>query len=200
VETLADVLAQAREYGFLGPGPVEAHAEHALGFAAGFDAPPARFVDLGSGGGVPGLVLLELWPDSQAVLLDSNERRTGFLVEALAALGWGSRAEVIRARAEDAGRDDRLRGAFPAVVARGFASPPVTAECGAPLLRVGGRLVVSEPPEELGRWSPDGLERLGLEAAGTVVQGARYQVLVQRSPCPDQFPRRVGVPGKRPLW
>jgi 16S rRNA (guanine527-N7)-methyltransferase len=194
------VLEQARAHGFLGPGPVEPHIAHALGFAGAFPEAPAAFVDLGSGGGVPGLVLLDVWPDARGVLLDANERRTGFLVEAIAELGWGSRAEVVRLRAEDAGRDARFRAAFPAVVARGFAPPPVTAECAAPLLAVGGTLVVSEPPEETSRWPAAGLERLGLVDAGVHVGPARFQVLRQEALCPELYPRRVGLPGKRPLW
>jgi 16S rRNA (guanine527-N7)-methyltransferase len=198
VATVAEVLEEARELGFLGPGPVGPHITHALGFAAAFSAPPGRFVDLGSGGGLPGLVLAELWPDAQAVLLDSMERRTGFLAAAVEALGWGDRVEVVRERAEVYGREHRAE--FDAAVARGFAPPPVTAECAAPLLRMGGLLVVSEPPEEAGRWPADAIAELGLAVAGPVTGEARYQVLRQVTLCPEMYPRRVGVPGKRPLW
>ena len=196
--TVRDVLERARDLGFLGPGPVEAHIEHARGFAEAFASPPGRFVDLGSGGGVPGLVLADLWPSADVVLLDSMERRTAFLAEAVAGLGWGSRVEVVRKRAEAYGREHR--GEFDAAVARGFATPPVTAECAAPLLRVGALLVVSEPPEEAGRWPAGGLAPLGLELGSRVEAGAHYQVLRQASVCPDAYPRRVGIPGKRPLW
>lgn len=196
--SVVGVLEEARGLGFLGPGPVEPHIAHALGFAAAFSVPPGRFVDLGSGGGVPGLVLAELWPDSRAVLLDSMERRTGFLAAAIDALGWGERIEVVRDRAEVYGREHRSE--FDAVVARGFAPPPVTAECAAPLLRVGGLLVVSEPPEEAARWPAESVAELGLEGLGSVQTEARYQVLRQITLCPEKYPRRVGVPGKRPLW
>lgn len=198
VTTVADVLEQARAFGFLGPGPVAPHVEHALGFAAAFTSPPERFVDLGSGGGVPGLVLAEHWPEGHSVLLDSMERRTAFLAEAVAALGWENRVEVVRARAEEFGRAQR--GAFDAVVARGFAPPAVTAECAAPLLRVGGLLVVSEPPDGGSRWPADRVAQLGLQDEGVLVASARYQVLRQSGTCPDTYPRRVGIPGKRPLW
>ena len=149
---------------------------------------------------MPGLVLLEVWPGSRAVLLDANERRTTFLAEALTQLDWADRAEVVRLRAEEAGRDGRFRAMFPAVVARGFASPPVTAECAAPLLAVGGTLVVSEPPEEVRRWPVEGLQRVGLAPAGVWAGTARFQVLVQLKLCPATYPRRVGIPAKRPLW
>lgn len=195
---MREVLERARALGFLGPGPVEAHIEHARGFAAAFRVPPARFVDLGSGGGVPGLVLAELWPASTAVLLDSMERRTAFLASAIEELGVGDRVLVVRERAEVYGREHRAE--FDAVVARGFAPPPVTAECAAPLLRVDGLLVVSEPPEDGARWPAEAVGELGLIVEEPVEAGARYQVLRQASVCPEKYPRRVGIPAKRPLW
>lgn len=196
-------LERSREVGFLGPGPVDAHVEHALGFAEVVGEPPASVVDLGSGGGVPGLVLAAVWPDTRFVLLDSMERRTAFLGEAVQGLGWDGRVEVVRTRAEVAGRDDTFRGWHDVVVSRSFGPPAVTAECAAPLLRVGGRLVVSEPPEQAGeRWPADGLATLGLGTPQrlTAENGAGYVVLVQEAPCSVKFPRREGVPTKRPLW
>lgn len=196
MDPVREVLEEARALGFLGPGPVEPHVRHAQGFAAAFEQPPGRFVDLGSGGGVPGLVLAELWPQAMAVLLDSMERRTQFLAQAVADLGLGDRVQVVRDRAESYGREHR--GQFDAVVARGFAPPPVTAECAAPLLRIGGLLVVSEPPEEASRWG--GADVFGLDALSPLEGEFRYQVLRQARECPPQYPRRVGVPAKRPLW
>lgn len=196
-------LERSREVGFLGPGPVGPHVEHALGFAEAVGEPPGSVVDLGSGGGVPGLVLAAVWPDTRFVLLDSMERRTALLREAVQGLGWQGRVEVVRIRAEVAGRDDTLRGWHDIVVSRSFGPPSVTAECAAPLLRVGGRLVVSEPPEAAGeRWPADGVASLGLafEQQVTARNGAGYAVLVQEAPCSVKFPRREGVPTKRPLW
>lgn len=196
--TVVDVLEEARALGFLGPGPVEPHVRHALGFAGAFSAAPSRFCDLGSGGGVPGLVLAKLWPESHAVLLDSMDKRTAFLAAAVESLGWIGRVEVVRERAETYGQEHR--GEFDAVVARGFAPPAVTAECAAPLLGTGGVLVVSEPPEDVGRWPADRVGELGLELAEPLTGEFRYQVLRQATVCPENYPRRVGVPGKRPLW
>jgi len=197
---LADVLTRARDLGFLGPGPVEAHIEHARGFASAFGGVPRRVADLGSGGGVPGLVLAERWETTAFVLIDANGRRTAFLVEAVAALALGERVSVVRDRAEVVGRDIAHRGTYDGVVARGFGPPAVTAECAAPLLAVGGLLVVSEPPEERGRWPVDGLREVGMVADSTVEGAARYQLVRQVAPCADRFPRRVGIPVKRPLW
>jgi 16S rRNA (guanine527-N7)-methyltransferase len=204
--TLLQVLHRSRELGFLGPGPVEAHVDHAVAMARTVEsfsgASPARFLDLGSGGGVPGLVLARRWPEAAGALLDSNQRRTNFLVEACDALGLPSQVEVIRARAEEAGRDRRWRGAFPLVVARSFGSPSVTAECAAPFVLPGGLLIVSEPPEPVeDRWPAEGLGLLGLEVCAPVpVAGAHLCLLRAAIPCPDRYPRRTGVPAKRPLF
>ena len=219
-ESLLEALKQSREWGFLGEGPVETHIAHALGFAAAAesltDVPGdgfspglgmGRWMDLGSGGGIPGLVLAHRWSDSQAVLLDSNERRTRFLSQVVEDEGWGDRVEVVSERAELAGRAAGLRGAFSLVVSRSFGSPPVTAECSAPFLRQGGALIVSEPPisgsattPDSARWPESGLATVGLTPS-TLWRGAfSYVILRQLQECPDRFPRRVGVPGKRPIY
>jgi 16S rRNA (guanine527-N7)-methyltransferase len=201
VEDVREWLERSRELGFLGPGPVDGHIEHALGFAEVIGEPPPAVVDLGSGGGVPGLVLAATWPTSSFVLLDSSERRTAFLRQAVAGLGWDGRVEAVRLRAEVAGRDEGLRGRFPVVVARSFSAPPVTAECAAPLLHVGGRLVVSEPPDGADRWPAGGLATVGLRLVERcTARGAGFVVHQQVDPCPSSYPRREGVPGKRPLW
>jgi 16S rRNA (guanine527-N7)-methyltransferase len=203
------VLERSRSLGFLGPGSLRVQQDHALGFTAGQEQPPARLLDLGSGGGLPGLVLAVHWPGSEVVLLESSARRCAFLTEALTELGCDGHATVVRARAEDAGRDGALRGRFAMVVARGFGPPPVTAECSAPFLAVGGRLVVSEPPGDdddpdgtraAARWPSAGLALLGLAAERAWANPYHYRSFVLEAPCPDAYPRRDGVPAKRPLF
>lgn len=201
--TLDVVLEQARALGFLGPGPVAGHIEHAAGFVQAVgDEFPARVVDLGSGGGVPGLVVASAWPEATIWLLDSNERRAVFLTQAAAALGLTDRVVVGHARAEEAGRDLAWRAQADVVLARSFAPPGVTAECAAPLLVLSGRLIVSEPPDEAEvRWPAAPLDQLGLRPAGRFEQAfSRFQVLRQDRLCPEDFPRRVGIPAKRPLF
>jgi len=203
---LLDVLERARDLGFLGAAPLARQVEHALGFAlarAGVaeSAPdgPARMADLGSGGGLPGLVLAAEWPAAEVVLVEAMRRRAAFLAEAAAGLAW-SNLTVDARRAEELGRDPARRNLFDLVVARGFGPPAVVAECAAPLLGPEGLLVVSEPPEERQRWPESGLTELGLEMVGPFQAAARYVVLRQASECPDRYPRRTGVPLKRPLW
>lgn len=200
--SLLAILQQARDRGFLGPGPLIDHLDHTSGFAEQVSDPPRRALDLGSGGGVPGLVLaVEHWPDARWVLLDANQRRAAFLTSAVEALGVGDRVMVRRGRAEEAGRTPDLRGGFDLVVSRSFGPPAVTAECAAPLLGVGGQLVVSEPPERLaGRWDEAGMAALGLEAEGERPTSAHFARFRQLWPCPARFPRRNGVPAKRPLF
>lgn len=201
-DRLVGVLSRQRGRGLLGPDPISAQIAHARVFAAAVPS-PRRAVDLGSGGGVPGLVLASVcWPDAELVLLDASQRRCTFLELAVADLGVADRVRVVWGRAEELGRDEALRGRADVVVARSFGPPAATAECAAPLLVVGGCLVVSEPPgSDASRWEPTGLARLGLGPAELLAapDGAVVR-LTQRSPCPDEFPRRTGVPVRRPLF
>ena len=205
-ELLLDVLERARAAGALGPGPVLTHVGHAEGFGVAAEAAlgrsPASFADLGSGGGVPGLVLSLRWTGARGSCIDSNHRRCAALREALAVLGVEDRVEVIEARAELVARRTSLREHFEAVTARSFAGPAVTAEIAAGLVAVGGVAVVSEPPDSRGqRWPPDGLRELGFAPAEPVEwSGAHFAVLSKESAVPERFPRGVGRPGKRPLW
>lgn len=206
-DPLVEVLDESRTLGFLGPGPVDAHIRHADAFARAVARPPARALDLGAGGGLPGLVLATRhWPSTHWTFLDAQRKRTDFLARAIDALGLGSRATVLHARAEDVGRDPAHRGAYDLVTARSFAAPAVTAECAAPLLRIGGTLVVSDPPDaDLdARWPTDGLAALGLtDRAAVVVESSPPVHLVRAvrsGPLDDRIPRRAGLPAKRPRF
>ena len=220
---LLEILEDARAAGFLGPGPVETHLRHAEGFVAVCrhlwpDGPtPPVLLDLGSGAGLPGLVVATRWPEATVVLLDAQRRRTAFLDDAVRRLGLGGRVTVRQDRAEVAGRDPLARGRFDGVLARSFGRPAVVAECSAPLLRQGGWLVVSEPPSEgpaapsarpdlatdpsgPARWPAAPLAELGLVPEQLIHEEFDYQTLRQADPCPERFPRRDGLPAKRPLF
>lgn len=206
---LTDLLTESRQLGFLGPAPVEDQLSHAAAFAEAVPDPPVRALDLGAGGGLPGLVLAAtVWPLTRWCLLDARARRTAFLVEAVERLGLTDQVEVVTIRAEEHGGRQDERGAYDLVVARSFAAPGVTAECAAPLLRPGGHLVVSEPPTSITdeRWPPAALARLGFDPPqAVVVPGeAREPTHLVRIPlasaAPERYPRRVGIPAKRPLF
>ncbi|MCJ7438319.1 MAG: class I SAM-dependent methyltransferase [Acidimicrobiia bacterium] len=222
--SLNEVLRQAQDLGFFGPGELRRHREHASAFVdlvlqeLGQDT-PERFLDLGSGGGLPGLVLAEALSETPGTLLDSQHRRTVFLEQAVAELGWGDRIAVVNARAEDAARDPGHRCRYSLVVARSFAAPAVTAECAVGFLRPGARLIVSEPPTAEpappdasasgatvpgpGRWDPGGLTQLGFDPPVPRVTsrpGATIATLTFPAGPLDRWPRRSGIPSKRPLW
>lgn len=198
--SLIEVLERARTLGVLGPGPVLDHVEHAERFVGALEGLPsgAEILDLGSGGGLPGLVIADRRPDLRMVLLDSMQRRIALLAEAIDQLGWAGRVSAVLSRAETFGRLSDRRGTFQAVTARSFGPPGTVAECAAPLLSVGGLLIVSEPPDQPDRWPVAGLAEFGLRAGPVPSPGLK--VLHQQEPCPDRFPRRDGVPAKRPLF
>jgi 16S rRNA (guanine527-N7)-methyltransferase len=200
---LGAALERSRDRGLLGPGPIEPHIDHALAIAAAVGTPPERLLDLGSGGGVPGLPLALEWAWTGVVLLDARRRAAENLRELVEELGLDDRCQVLEGRAEELARDPALRERFDLVVARGFGPPAVTAECGAPFLRSGAALVVTEPPDEADalRWPVDGLARLGLEGPRPVRSGAMGAVVLTRvGPLDERWPRRPGIPRKRPLW
>jgi 16S rRNA (guanine527-N7)-methyltransferase len=200
---LLSVLEESRELGLLGPGPVTRQHAHAEDLASAIGPFDGQFLDLGAGGGVPGLVLAEQWPDALGTLLDAQQRRCAFLEQAVDRLGLRDRLVVVCGRAEQRAREPALRGAFDLVVARSFAAPAVTAECAVGFLRVSGRLVVTEPPDTAveRRWPVEAMAELGygsprfIRHAETGAMSARLDVQVS-----DRWPRREGVPGKRPLW
>ena len=107
---------------------------------------------------------------------------------------------MIEGRAEDLARIGTLEGAFEFVSSRSFGPPAVTAECAARFLVIGGILVVSEPPGAPSRWDEKGLELLGLARGPRISDGASYQVIEKVAETPTLYPRRSGVPNKRPLF
>jgi len=203
---LLEILRNAQSYGLIGRAPLDEHVLHARSFllaAADLLPPEPRILDLGSGAGVPGLVLAELLPAATVVLVESRLLRAVRLREAVEQLDLTGRVQVADQRAETAGRDPEHRGQFDLVTARSFARPPITAECAAPFLRVGGVLVVSEPPdpaESLRRWPELGLQLLGLRVVRRLEDPRSFVVLQLTRPCPEAYPRRTGIPEKRPLF
>jgi 16S rRNA (guanine527-N7)-methyltransferase len=205
---LDSVLQRSYELGFLGNMAITDQIEHALGFVLLLESelggPPSSVIDLGTGGGVPGLVLASCWPHTRVVLMDANERRTTFLLDVLDRWTGSNRAEVLRGRAEVLGRAEDLREQFDGVSSRSFGLPAATAECGSSFLALGGSMVISEPPDSDSsvRWPRPGLRQLGLEPITTVRPVLRfgYEVLRKVEPLNARYPRRVGIPVKRPIF
>lgn len=201
-------MEEAARRGLLG-GDVDRHLVHSLAFVAcvrdvlaaegptDHSAPRAdrarsgRLTDIGSGAGVPGLVLATEFPDARVTLVERREGRATWLEEAAGVLAReGVAVEVCCADVYDLAHG-AARGRSDVVTARAFGSPAATAELGGALLRVGGVLVVSEPPDRTDRWRAVDLAGLGLTDAGSVEQNdVRFQ-LVRREVAPDdRFPRR----------
>ncbi len=201
-DRLLDALAEAQRRGFLGPGPAEEQLRHAEAFARIVGEPDGPFLDLGSGAGLPGLAVALADPTAHGALLDSQRRRVRWLEQVTKALGLADRIRVVDARAEEAARDEALRGHFALVTARSFGPPAVTAECAAGFLRRGGRLMVSEPPDSTEqRWPAQGLAELGLQPPEIRHRGGvTVAVLTATGEPDDRWPRRTGIPRKRPLW
>jgi 16S rRNA (guanine527-N7)-methyltransferase len=216
-ESLELVLAEARQLGFLGPGPLAQQVRHAEGFVTvarplSVTTTNPRLVDMGAGGGLPGLVVAQHWPEASLVLLEANERRSAFLRRVVERLEFADRVSILEERAEICGRDPEWRGTFDGAIARSFGRPAVLAECAAPLLKSGAWVVVSEPPsstqgttgpaaaETAERWPAGALRQFGLEPGRLLHAEFDYQLLRQVEICPERFPRRNGVPAKKPLF
>ncbi len=155
-------------------------------------------VDVGSGGGSPGIPLARARPDLPFVLLETNGRKCSFLRR------WAAELPNVTAvceRAEEHGRS-RGRDAYGTALARALAPPPVALEWSLPLVRPGGRLVLyagEADDEQLAVVA----ERLAGRLADRVrVPGAerrRLLVVEKLDRTPERFPRRAGRARKRPL-
>ena len=213
VEQILDhILEKAVVEGYLTPVAASEGFAHSAGFL-GFqdlDLPGLPFsdtafaVDLGTGGGLPGLVLAVMTP-WRWLLVDRRDRRVVFLQWAVRQLKIEERVQVVLSDAADVGRGGS-RGIASLVTARGFASPGSTAECAAPLLAEHGVLVVSEPPtNSTVRWPEAGLCSLGLRDVGCwatdeISGSSNYRAMIRVEPCSGRFPRRFKRQVSDPLF
>ncbi|MDX6448603.1 MAG: rRNA (guanine527-N7)-methyltransferase [Gaiellaceae bacterium] len=142
-------------------------------------------VDIGSGGGAPGIPLAYALPDREVALLEANGRKCAFLREHAPA-----NARVIQGRAEEQEVD-----AYGVALAKALAPPPVAAEWCLPLVRPGGAAILWVGPSAEA-------ERVAIVAArlaGELEEADGFLVLHKVGPTPEGFPRRPGVAKKRPL-
>lgn len=169
---LFETLRQAQRFGFFGDRAIDEAVAHADQYVSILDDRSGRLLDLGSGGGLPGLVIADARPDLEIVLLDRRQKRTDFLERAVRRLAFDhvtvvcrDAGDVVRAVAD--GTDP----GYDVVTARGFGPPEVTLRTAAGSLRPGGCIVISEPPSG-DRWPAELLDELGLSPtrSGTVIR------------------------------
>ena len=194
------VLAANRRVNLTGAKDGAAFAAHiidALTLAADVAGP---LIDVGSGNGVPGIPLA-LATGVRVTLLEPIKKRAAFLAGALAQLGL--EGEAIAGRAEEVARDPAFRERFGTATARAVSSAPAVAELTVPFLAVGGRALLQrgslEPPER--NAVTDAALVLGaLLVEERALDGERRVIVLEkRAPTNVRFPRKNGVPAKRPL-
>jgi 16S rRNA (guanine527-N7)-methyltransferase len=150
----------------LGGAPITEFIEHSESFVDALGDVSGTVVDLGSGGGIPGLVIAWRRRDLDIVLVDRRATRTDHLRRLVARLGVGERVAVVTSEARALPR--LLGHAVDAVVARSFGSPRAVMQAAAPILADGGLLVVSEPPDGCDRWTAAGADFALRDRSGRV--------------------------------
>jgi len=170
-------------------------------------APDARCIDIGAGAGFPGLPLKIVWPRLQLTLLESVGKKVRFLTHMVEAMGL-QETDIVQGRAEELGRNPDYREAFDVALARAVAQMSVLVEYALPLVRVGGIFVAQKGDDIEVEMKSAGaaIELLGgrlQEIKPVYLPGseiARHLVVVQKlGPTTERYPRRPGIPAKRPL-
>jgi len=157
---LVDALASSQRLGMIGKRPIDEVIEHATAFVAALVNVSGTVIDLGAGGGVPGLVIATARPDLHLILIDRRATRTDHLRRLVRSLEVGARVDVVTADATTLGGWEA-----DAAVARGFGPPATTLRAASDAVRAGGMIVVSEPPtREPRRWPVELLRRCGVAA------------------------------------
>jgi 16S rRNA (guanine527-N7)-methyltransferase len=174
---------------------------------AGPFASGQRVVDVGSGAGFPGLPLRLVYPQIELTLLEATTKKTRFLEHIVTLLNL-SNVRILNARAEDAGQDTGSREKFDVVLARAVAPMPVLGEYMLPLCKVGGRCIAlkgenaaaeTQQAESALRILGGRLERMIRVELPKVPETHHVVVIQKTAATPPPYPRRAGVPTKRPL-
>ncbi len=166
-----------------------------------------RVLDVGSGAGFPGIPLKIIFPNMKFSLLDSVRKKTRYLESVCDKLKF-EHTEVLTGRAENFARNVVHRESYDVVVSRAVAEMNVLLEFTLPFCRIGGTLVAMKGDgvkNELERAEP-AVRRLGGELVEVIRCADRYEfmngslvIISKVSPTPETFPRRPGIPSKRPL-
>ena len=171
--------------------PAEArrvHLDESLAVVPLVERYEGPIVDVGSGGGAPGIPIAAALPDREVVLLEANNRKCDFLESVAREF---PNVRVVRGRAEEQEADR-----FGVAVAKALAPPPVAAEWCLPLVRVGGAAILLVGPSA----DPAAVARVAEQIGGSAPEvHAGAFVIAKLAPTPPGFPRRVGIARKRPL-
>lgn len=162
--SVREILSEAQRIGALGPRPIDEVIDHARAFLAALPEGPLDVVDLGTGAGLPGMVIGEARPDTRLTLVDRRAKRTDALERAVRGLGWTNRARVVCADVEKLAKDPAWQDAFDVVVSRGFGPHEMTLRLSTAVARPHGLVILTEPPEgSPNRWRPELIDQLHLE-------------------------------------
>jgi 16S rRNA (guanine527-N7)-methyltransferase len=163
--------------------------------------------DVGSGAGFPGIPNKILFPGIGLTLVDATSKRTKFLQHMIEVLDLKG-VDVYAGRAEDLGHDPALRESFNLVVSRAVATLSVLAEYTLPFCRLGGHVILQkkgdinkEMAEASRVWNALGGNLVNVKSVPIdVLEGGRVLVVIEKvSSTQDKYPRRNGIPAKRPL-
>ena len=168
---------------------------------------PSRLIDIGTGAGFPGIPLKIILPNLRLTLVESVGKKADFCRHVVQVLGLNG-VEVLNLRAEEVGQMAEHRQQYDWAAARAVANLPVLAEYLLPLVRIGGRALAqkgeSGPAEA--HSAEHAINMLGGRLRHVVpialpgVADERYLVIIEKvAATPPQYPRRVGMPAKRPL-
>jgi len=194
------VLDANRRLNLTGARDGTAFAEHLLDALTLHGDVRGELVDVGSGNGLPGIPLA-LATGARVVLVEPIKKRAAFLAAALAGLALDG--EVVAERAEDAARNPALRERFGTATARAVASAPAVAELTVPFLALGGRALLQRG--SLAQHERNAVADAALVLGAELVEERplegerRILILEKRAPTGPRFPRRAGIPAKRPL-
>jgi len=162
--------------------------------------------DVGSGAGFPGIPLAIMLPEVRITLIDALDKRVKFLNDVIKALGLN--AHAVHFRCEDAGKKPELRESFDVVTSRAVAALNILSELSLPLVRVGGQMIAYKGPlwQEEAEQAANAFEKLGgviREVKPADIPGRDWNHMLvyidKISPTPPQYPRRPGMPEKKPL-
>ena len=177
-EKLIDALGEAQRIGMLGPTPVAEAIQRAWAFVDAIPDQARTFIDLGTGGGIPGLVIAVGRPELAGLLVDRREKRIDLVARLIGRLGLRDRIEAWAGDVADLPTDRT----WDVATSRGFGSPAYTAGHAAPLVSPGGLLLVTEPPDSNGeRWMVEDVRQQGFELEGVVEGVARLRRVTPRS-------------------